>query len=126
MISWQNHIASTSLSRSFLVVLTTTLLLFVSCGPTIQAFLFSSDVRAAEHHGSSSEDKNKDADLVKVSVVSEAVIPIYKFQIAFSYSFIRTFSFIEKIVTNEGFLYPLPQSNYFRILFRLIISPNAP
>lgn len=125
--SRQNHIASSSsTSRSFLIVLTTILLLFVSCDATIRSLLFSPDAREIQQTESSEEGKNEDTDLVKVSVVSEAVIPICKFQIAFYYSFIRSFSFVEIIATNEKFSIPISQSDFFRTLFTLIISPNAP
>ena len=122
-----NSIDTSLNSRTLLVVLTTTLLLFVSCGHTIQMLLFSPKAHTTEHaEKSSSNDKSQETDLTKVSALCEAVIPVYKFQIAFCCTFVRTFSFIEKTVTNESFSVLLPQSSYFRTVLRLIISPNAP
>ncbi len=120
-------IAPSSMSKNILVVITTILLLFVSCSPTIRMLLFSPEISHTEPQDASSQkDSEQEKDLVKASTVYEAVIPIYKFQIAFCCSFVRSFSFIEKKITNEIFSIPIPQSHYFRTLFRLIIPSNAP
>lgn len=126
-MSRQNTIGSSSLSRNLLIIITSVLLLFVSYAPTIQALLFSSESNAwPAGDNPSPENQKEGSDIVKISAVYEAVIPIYKIQLAFCCSFIRTFSFIEKTVRNEWFTIPPPQSGYFRILLRRIISPNAP
>ncbi len=132
--SWQNHIRT---SNFLLVALTTILLLFVACGPAIQWFLFSSHTASVDYQkpakpqkatGTAQEDNSQEQDhtVTKISAVSEAVLPVYKFQIAFCCSFVREFCFEKKSIPNEIFSFPLPQSHYFRTLFRRIISPNAP
>jgi hypothetical protein len=63
--------------------------------------------------------------VVKVSI-SEAVLPICKFHIAFYCSFISGFSFVEKVITRVEADIPVPRTTYFQTLFRIIITPNAP
>lgn len=126
-MSRQNTIGLYSSIRSLLIILTSVLLAFVSCAPTFQALFLSPETGASQADAiHSSEDQKEDADILKVSAAYEAVIPICKIQLGFCCSFIRTFSFLEKTVRNEWFTIPSPQSSYFRILLRRIISPNAP
>lgn len=60
------------------------------------------------------------------SAAYEAIVPVYKIQVAFVYNNILELQLLEEIVESIKADLPLPQSSYFRILFRTFISPNAP
>jgi len=61
-----------------------------------------------------------------LSAAYEAIVPAFKVQVAFVYKTVLEFKLIEVIVEGVRQDLPLPQSSYFRILFRTFISPNAP
>lgn len=79
------------------------------------------------HSQDVSEDETPSSENVSVlTAVYEAIVPIYKIQIAVIYSAILELELIEEIIENVNVDLPLPQSGYFKILFRNFISPNAP
>lgn len=79
------------------------------------------------HHQDVSADETPSSENITVlSAVYEAIVPIYKIQISVIYSAILELELIEEIIENVNVDLPLPQSSYFKILFRTFISPNAP
>ncbi|MEK6477379.1 hypothetical protein WJR50_07590 [Catalinimonas sp. 4WD22] len=90
----------------------------------IQGLGFDTDV--SHYQDMSSEEESSSDQVSFISAAYEAIVPIYKIQIAVIYSAILKLELIEEIVESVDIDLPLPQSSYFRILFRTFISPNAP
>lgn len=72
------------------------------------------------------DDDSSEEGLTMLSAAYEAIVPALKIQVAFVYRTILELELIEEIVESVRMDLPLPQSSYFRILFRTFISPNAP
>lgn len=90
----------------------------------VQSLSLDTDV---SHYQDVSSDEESSSDHGSfISAAFEAIVPIYKIQIAVIYSAILKLELIEEIVESVDIDLPLPQSSYFRILFRTFISPNAP
>lgn len=82
---------------------------------------------ATHYQGAASADDDQSSENITIlSAVYEAIVPIYKIQVAVIYSAFFELELIEEIIENVSVDLPLPQSSYFRILFRTFISPNAP
>ena len=90
----------------------------------VQNLSFNTD---PSHYQDIPAEKESSSDHISiVSAAYEAVVPIYKIQLAVIYFAIFKLQLIEVIIENVNVDLPLPQSSYFRILFRTFISPNAP
>ena len=75
---------------------------------------------ADENNTSSSEDT------AIISAVYEAIVPVYKIQVAVIYNSVLELELIEEVKESIRIRAPIPHSSYFKILFRTFISPNAP
>ena len=108
-----------------------TLMLWVSGGPFMGTFTCDdrSDTcltqNLADDHGAQDDDHEEDSRVVFTSLEA-AVIPVCKIHLTFFCSFIQELAFVEEVLERVTVNVPLPQSNYFRTLFQLIISANAP
>ncbi|WP_277483884.1 hypothetical protein [Catalinimonas alkaloidigena] len=90
----------------------------------VQNLSFSAD---SSHYQDVPAEKESSTDHISfISAAYEAVVPIYKIQIAVIYSAILELKLIEEIIESVDIDLPLPHSSYFKILFRTFISPNAP
>ena len=75
----------------------------------------------------SDADRSDDQEAPKVQAAYEAVVaPAAKVQLTFFFSLVQELAFVEVVIERVAPDVPLPQSSYLRMLFRLIISPNAP
>lgn len=72
------------------------------------------------------DNKSSSDDITTLSAVYEAIVPVYKIQVAIVYNNVLELELIDEITEGISSKSPLPRSSYFRILFRTFISPNAP
>lgn len=72
------------------------------------------------------EDKSSSEDISILSAVYEAIVPVYKIQVAVVYNNVLELELIEEIQETISVKAPLTRSTYLQILFRTFISPNAP
>ncbi|WKN29651.1 hypothetical protein PZB74_11810 [Porifericola rhodea] len=109
-----------------LFILTSIMMLMVTSYRPIMLHEEAPSRMVSHYHDASAEDEHSSDHISIVSAVHEAIVPIYKVQVAVVYNEIFTLELIEEIKECIHVFYPLPQSSYFRILFRTFISPNAP
>ncbi|MFP4089431.1 MAG: hypothetical protein ACLFUB_05265 [Cyclobacteriaceae bacterium] len=81
---------------------------------------------SAQQQSSLQERQDDQPEPTVLDAAYEAIIPIYKLQIAFFYSFVTEYQLIEELILTIGAENPQPINRYFVILFRTFISPNAP
>ena len=82
---------------------------------------------AATQAGSSGTDQSDEQKAPTVQAAYEVVVtPAAKVQLTFFFSLVQELAFTEIVIERVAPNVPLPQSDYLRTLFRLIISPNAP
>ena len=81
---------------------------------------------AVEVQQQAEDDQSSSEDITILSAVCEAIVPVYKIQVAIIYNSVLELELIEEIKESVSTKSPLPRSSYFRILFRTFISPNAP
>ena len=105
------------------------LMLWISGGPLLEAYVRSAQGNAktdlTQKLPADQEQEGEPGQIVLTSLEA-AVIPVCKIQLAFFCSFIQEVALTEKVVERVTVNVPLPQSNYFRTLFRLILPANAP
>lgn len=116
-----------SLGRYLYILTTVIVLLVTSFRPVMMSDLWSeSDAPPALHQSSLQERQEDQPEPTVLDAAYEAILPIYKLQISFFYSFISEYQLIEEIILTIGSESPQPINRYFVILFRTFISPNAP
>jgi hypothetical protein len=82
--------------------------------------------QSVQQHLAHDQEQPSEDGLTVLTAAYEAIVPVYKIQVAVVYSTILELELLEEITENIALDYPLPHSSYFRILFRTFISPNAP
>lgn len=102
------------------------MLLVTSHRPFMMHKSLDADASVSQYQDVSSDETPASENITILSAAYEAIVPIYKIQIAVVYSAILELRLIEEIVENVNVDLAFPQSSYFKILFRTFISPNAP
>jgi len=111
--------------RRFLFILTSVLMLMVS---GFRSFDFDYlGLPALEVQQAADEDNTSSSeDIAIMRAVYEAIVPVYKIQVAIICNNVLELELIEEIKESTRVRAPIPRSSYFKILFRTFISPNAP
>jgi hypothetical protein len=116
----------TERGKHLFIVLTTFMMLLVTSYRPFMMHNLSSAEPVTHHQEAASDETPSSENITILSAVYEAIVPIYKIQIAVIYNAIFELQLIEEIIENINVGLALPQSSYFKILFRTFISPNAP